>query len=168
MLLTLKKDIRYIIIYLKEKYGKDVGKSSKLKKDIRRSLDEIEEEKCMKVRKFFAGVVTFVMVLSTISMGTCLAYDDGALESGTVYSGSFASAWQKVFRDAKHDTVITYGFNTVAIDEDYCYATQSAKLHYAEIYNGNGYHYGPFKAAGKSSNLEVTHSGTRIQYHCCW
>ena len=122
----------------------------------------------MKGKRLCAGAIAFVMVLSTISMGTCLAYSDGATESGVSYSGSFGSDWQKVYQDAKHDTVITYGFNTTLIDEDYCYATQSVKLHNAEIKNGNGYHYGPFKGAGKSYNLEVTHAGSRVQYYCCW
>lgn len=118
------------------------------------------------MKRILIAVLTVAMVFATAS--TCLAYDDGAREVGTYYNGSFSKAWEKVFRDTKHDTVITYGYNTVLINEDYCYCVQTALPHWAELENGKGWHYGATKAAGKSSNIEVTHSGNRIVYYCCW
>ena len=52
----------------------------------------------MKGKRLCAGAIAFVMVLSTISMGTCLAYSDGATESGVSYSGSFEAIGKKYIK----------------------------------------------------------------------
>lgn len=120
------------------------------------------------LKKVRAVAFAFVAVLMAVPSTTCLAYDDGAIESAISYNGSFSKAWQLVYNDPAHDTVITYGFNTTLINEDYCYAVQTAKMHWAEIENAKDWYYGPTKAAGKSSNLEVPHAGTRVEYYCAW
>lgn len=80
---------------------------------------------------------------------------------------TFTKEWVSATSD-RYGSYLTYGFNTYLIDEDYAWAEQSQVLHWAEIKNGNGWHYGPFKAAGSVSKKEVTHSGTGIYYASCW
>lgn len=88
------------------------------------------------------------------------------------YSGSFDEAWRKTVSDFSMDGSttyymdITYGYNTVLINEDYCWADCEDYAHWASLRNGNGEHEGPIAFPGFTSKIEVTHNGSSISYYC--
>ncbi len=53
--------------------------------------------------------------------------------------------------------VLTYGYNTLAINEDYAHAYHSTKDHYAYVKNGNGSFSGSNVGKGNWSKIEVAH-----------
>lgn len=79
------------------------------------------------------------------------------------YSGQFVEPWSKVVTNEV--ATLEYGFNTLFIKEDTCYAYHTGSRHYAKIRNGNGVHVGSAKAAGQWSKIEVTHSGHKSITH---
>lgn len=60
--------------------------------------------------------------------------------------------------------VLTYGYNTLAINEDYAHAYHSTKDHYAYVKNGNGSFSGSNVGKGNWSKIEVAHKGNSITY----
>ena len=60
--------------------------------------------------------------------------------------------------------VLTYGYNTLAVDEDYAHAYHSTKDHYAYVKNGNGSFSGSNVGKGNWSKIEVAHKGNSITY----
>ncbi len=82
------------------------------------------------------------------------------------YSGQFVEDWS--YSASSSGAELEYGFNTLFIKEDTCYANHNNSRHYARIKNGNGVHVGSSKAAGTWSRIEVTHSGSTVTYSCEW
>lgn len=112
----------------------------------------------MKSISLILGTLTFVSVLA---MSVSASHDNLSASSR---GRSFTKAWQSTTE--RDEATLTFGYNTTFINEDYAWAYRSDKLHWAEIKNGNGWHYGGYARAGKWSKQEVRHSGSSI-YYCC-
>ena len=114
------------------------------------------------IKKTF--LVSMVILLVFVGFMPSSAQADGRLSK--YYEGSFTEDWSKTaaFEYAK----INYGFNTTLINEDTCDAYNSNARHYAFIRNGNGVHVGSAVPAGSRSRIEVSHSGSRVEYACEW
>ena len=54
-----------------------------------------------------------------------------------------------------YTSVLTYGYNTLAINEDYAHAYHSTKDHYAYVKNGNGSFSGSNVGKGNWSKIEM-------------
>lgn len=110
----------------------------------------------MKIKKIMAcGLTAAILVTSSIP---AMAY------STTNGSKTFNSAWELSVTSDGGKGVLTYGYNTVAINEDYAHAYHSTKSHYAYVKNGKGSFSGSNVKAGKWSKIEVTHKGNSITY----
>ena len=112
-----------------------------------------------------------IIILGAVS-SVCVMAEETDLPPGNslgVNSGShtFSEAWE-AYKSDDYGTYITYAFNTVLINEDYCWAEQEKLFHFGTIKNGKGWHDGPLKGSGKVSKIEVTHNGSSIYYACCW
>lgn len=81
-------------------------------------------------------------------------------------SKTFKSDWKKTAYDG--DAKLTYGFNTVLINEDYAWAYHTKREHSAEVGNAKGAYTSGKKKAGKVAKIEVRHSGSSIQYQNTW
>lgn len=77
---------------------------------------------------------------------------------------TFDKAWELSVTSDNGKGVLTYGYNTFAINEDYAHAYHSTKSHYAYVKNGNGSFSGSNVGKGKWSKIEVTHKGNTITY----
>lgn len=134
-------------------------------------------------RNVFMSVATILIIVMMVGMCSAIAATTEnteitprtVIELSRSYSGSFDEAWQLTASGAEYTqeeylkhAFMTYGYNTFLINEDYCWAENSATMHWAELYNDNGWHYGPFKAAGNVSKIEVTHAGSVVSYFCTW
>lgn len=79
----------------------------------------------------------------------------------TFSSSSFDSKWEKT---ASGDNwLMTYGFNTAFINEDYTWTMHNTKTHSAVVINGNG----TFAANNSYKNWakkEVTHKDPTVKY----
>lgn len=104
------------------------------------------------------------MLALTVILGVLTASPVMAGSLSRTYSGQFVNDWSKTVTSGR--AKLEYGFNTLFINEDTCYANHSGANHYAKIRNGNGVHVGPSKPAGTWSNQEVTHSGSYVTYSC--
>ncbi|MHB8073295.1 mediterrocin family bacteriocin [Desulfosporosinus fructosivorans] len=60
---------------------------------------------------------------------------------------------------------LDYGFDTTLINEDVAYAYSDGSRHCARIKNGSGTHNGTWVWANDTSDLEVQHSGTTVNYY---
>lgn len=107
-------------------------------------------------------LVVFALPIIASAETTAQSYKDG--------SHTFKKAWgeskTKYFRDAK--CVLTYGYNTALINEDYANAYTVGSVHRSRIQNANGWHNGPWKVANEWSDKEVRHKGTSIVYRQTW
>lgn len=77
---------------------------------------------------------------------------------------TFDKAWELSVTSDNSKAVLTYGYNTFAINEDYAHAYHSSKKHYAYVKNSNGSFAGSNVRDGKWSKIEVTHKGSSITY----
>lgn len=89
---------------------------------------------------------------------------DANAYSTTNNGKGFKKAWELSVTCDSNKGVLTYGYNTFAINEDYAHAYHSSKKHYAYVKNGKGSFSGSNKSKGKWSKIEVTHKGTTITY----
>lgn len=88
------------------------------------------------MKKIYKTIVGILLV-STL-MFSNLSVNANAASISRVYSGQFTSSWSKTYTSGQ--ATIEYGFNTVGIKEDNCYAHHSNESHYAKILNGAGVH----------------------------
>lgn len=100
----------------------------------------------------------FVIIAATSGAVTSEAY------SVTNGNNGFNKAWERSVTCDSNKGVLTYGYNTTAIDEDYVHAYHSKKGHYAYLKNGKGSFSGFNKGKGSWSKIEVTHKGSSITY----
>lgn len=110
-------------------------------------------------------------ILSKTIVGMMLvviAATSGAVtsEAYSVTNGKygFNKAWERSVTCDSGKGVLTYGYNTRAINEDYAHAYHSTKKHYAFLKNGKGSFSGPNKGKGSWSKIEVAHNGSSIIY----
>lgn len=88
--------------------------------------------------------------------------------SGNSSGHGFTEAWEA--STSEGDAHLTYGFNTMFVDEDYAWADHATEMHWASIKNGNEEWHTPIlpSLAGFTSKVEVEHAGTRVYYACEW
>ncbi|WP_339149306.1 MULTISPECIES: hypothetical protein [unclassified Sutcliffiella] len=87
---------------------------------------------------------------------------DAATKSAT--GTSFTKAWSKSVNTGDGAGVLTYGYNTAWINEDFAHAYHASKTHFASISNGNGSHVSSSVGAGKTAKVEVRHAGSTVTY----
>lgn len=126
----------------------------------------VKGEEKMKKRMHFSraakAAVSIVMACSLMVPATICA---SAADSVSASASSFSDDWER-YKEADDGLgVLTYGFNTFAIDEDYAWASHDTKSHYASLKNAKGWHTGSAKAGGKLSRVDVTHRGTSVSYY---
>jgi hypothetical protein len=73
----------------------------------------------------------------------------------------FSKAWE--VSTSGSNWLMKYGFNTSWIDEDYTHTTSSKYAHTATVSNANGA-FTDYDSAGYWAEIEVTHSGTYVEY----
>lgn len=100
-------------------------------------------------------------ILGTMLMTSSLPAMAFSVTNGTK---TFKKAWELSVTSDNKKGVLTYGYNTVAINEDYSYAYHSSKKHYAYVKNGKGSFSGSNVGKGKWSKIEVAHKGNSITY----
>lgn len=77
----------------------------------------------------------------------------------------FTEAWEASASDG--DAHLTYGFNTMFVDEDYAWSVHDSTAHNAAIKNGDGWHLPTLPSLPTfTSKVEVEHSGTHVYYAC--
>jgi hypothetical protein len=113
------------------------------------------------LRKISISIIALAMM--TIA---ALPLNASAGDLSRTYSGQFTTAWSLTASSGAAS--LTYGYNTVAINEDFAWANHNTAEHFASLTNGSGIHNGPVKPAGTVSTIEVTHSGSSVTYHCYW
>ena len=106
-----------------------------------------------------------IAICATIT-GSYISMPASASSISKTYSSSFSKAWERYASSSNGKANLTYGYNTLLINEDYAWAKHDSASHYAAIKNGNGWHTGPGKSAGSTSKIEVTHSGKSVNYYC--
>lgn len=135
-------------------------------------------------KSLLSKVVAIAMV---VAMSSMLSISASAYEGTTsseimpriqysttaTYSGDFDEAWQlekeEDFLTGQGNWItlaITYGYNTVLINEDYCWAYCDDSTHWAKLSNGTT-HEGPIALPGRASKIEVQHrAASRYSYSC--
>lgn len=109
-------------------------------------------------------VLVIILSLPTVALAatTVQSYTNG----GHTFTSDWVESKTLYYNGAK--CVLTYGFDTTLINEDYAYAYTVGDIHRSKIYNSNGWHYGPWKYANYWSDQEVRHSGNSISYYQEW
>lgn len=83
-------------------------------------------------------------------------------------SSSFTQSWSKTIEkfpsDGSH-LILTYGFDTFLIHEDFAYAYSNGSHHASKVRHDGHSHYGPWKWANDWSDLEVMHDGSTVYYY---
>lgn len=89
---------------------------------------------------------------------------------GSIYKTSaghgFGGAWQDSVYQGP--ATLLYGYNTFLINEDYSWAYHTTNKHSAIVKNSNGAFMSSKKDPGKEAKMEVTHSGSFIEYQNTW
>ncbi len=101
------------------------------------------------------------MAISAMLMTVSVPVNAYSVTNG---SKTFKDAWELSTTVDKGKGVLTYGYNTVAINEDYAHAYHSTKGHYAYVKNSRGSFSGSNAKKGKTSKIEVRHKGSSITY----
>jgi len=103
-------------------------------------------------------LICFVAALNVLALSSSVF----ATEVKRTSSGqSFTSAWE--LPASGTDWVMLYGFNKYAIDEDYTHTKHYSTSHTAIVKNNNG-QFSDSDTANNWAKIEVTHSGTSIEY----
>lgn len=116
-----------------------------------------------KARIILCALLAVLILLSSTN------YSFAGSHSVTSSGQSFSKEWgPKTSTAANGSSKITYGFNTVLLNEDYCHTWHSSANHRAKLQNTNGIFYGAYKSPNVTSKIEVRHSGTYITYSNEW
>lgn len=116
-------------------------------------------------------VLTVCLALVITSLFTTVAMADTAVMSYTNGSHTFNADWTEsktvTYRNSKN--ILTYGFNTFLIDEDFAYAYSDGGYHYSRIVRSiNDVVDGPKKYANYWSDLEIKHKTKTVTYKHMW
>ena len=115
------------------------------------------------MRKFTSLLLTLIILVAS---GTTV-FADSTLLSASNGSHGFKKEWSAVKKSSGKKHILTYGYDTTLINEDYAYANSIGYIHRSKLTNGKGTYYGPKKAAnGGYSDIEVRHNGKSIKYYC--
>lgn len=121
----------------------------------------------MNKNKLITSLLAVLILLSTLSI-SAFASDDINFKGANSDGHDFTTAWRAYTSADDGNGLLTYGFNTFLIDEDYAWGDHETKIHVASLRNDNGWHAGPICFAGYTSKIEVTHSGNSIYYDLEW
>lgn len=84
----------------------------------------------MRAKKVIVGVAISAMLISSSIPVMAFSVTNG--------NKTFDKKWELSTTSDGGKGVLTYGYNTLAINEDYAHAYHSTKDHYAYVKNGNG------------------------------
>ena len=101
----------------------------------------------MRAKKVIVGVAISAMLISSSIPVMAFSVTNG--------NKTFDKKWELSTTSDDGKGVLTYGYNTLAINEDYAHAYHSTKDHYAYVKNGNGSFSGSNVGKGNWSKIEV-------------
>jgi hypothetical protein len=120
-------------------------------------------------KKIISIFLVIVIILSNSSVASAQTYKEKSY--GCRFS---AGAWERTLgvydlNPSTDDSAVlyaqmTYGYNTFAIDEDYCWAYSISDKVKSELVNTKGTYTGSYKKKAWSK-IEVTHHGNNISDH---
>ncbi|MCR5665566.1 MAG: hypothetical protein K6G01_01935 [Eubacterium sp.] len=110
----------------------------------------------MKRRKIIALMLTVLVMVSTCVMN--VSAKEYETDNG---KHKFNKAWE-VSKRFGNEKKFVYGFNTIAIDEDYAHS--NLKYSQAYLVNANGKFRANANLHSKWSKIEVTHKGNVVLY----
>ena len=110
----------------------------------------------MRAKKVIVGVAISAMLISSSIPVMAFSVTNG--------NKTFDKKWELSTTSDGGKGVLTYGYNTLANNEDYAHAYHSTKDHYAYVKNGNGSFSGSNVGKGNWSKIEVAHKGNSITY----
>ena len=113
----------------------------------------------MRAKKVIVGVAISAMLISSSIPVMAFSVTNG--------NKTFDKKWELSTTSDGGKGVLTYGYNTLAINEDYAHAYHSTKDHYAYVKNGNGSFSGSNVGKGNWSKIEVAHKGNSIFFVEC-
>jgi len=122
----------------------------------------------LKKNKILSILVIAALIFILISPSEAIAFTN--IQSYSNENHTFTSSWSesKTINYSGSTCVLTYGFDTTLINEDYAYAYSNGSLHRSKITNYNGSFFGYWVYANDWSDKEVTHRGTSIYYYHQW
>ncbi|MDR1018252.1 MAG: hypothetical protein LBM02_06075 [Lachnospiraceae bacterium] len=116
--------------------------------------------------KFKKSFLSLCLATSLVATSfVCVPVKAGSVTA--TYKGAFSKAWQRYKTGDSGRALVTYGYNTAFINEDYAWAKHSTKTHYSSLRNGKDIFTGSRKGAGKTSKIEVRHCGASTMYYYC-
>ena len=115
-----------------------------------------------------AWIISIAMLV-VLSLPT-VALAETTVQNYTNGTHTFSSSWKesKTITYNGAQCVLTYGFDTTLINEDYVYAYTNGAIHRSKVKNSNGTYYGPYVVANAWSDQEVVHAGASITYSHLW
>lgn len=113
----------------------------------------------------------FCIVFVVSSLFTTVAMADTTVQSYTNGSHTFNAKWSEsktvTYKNSKN--ILTYGFDTTLINEDFAYAYSDGGYHYSRIVRAtNDIVDGPKKYANNWSDLEIRHKTKSVTYKHMW
>jgi len=112
----------------------------------------------------FKNLAAILLALSLMIGSFALPDTADAASVSASYSGSFSKAWSKSKTTGDKAGVLTYGYNTLFINEDFSHGYHAKKAHYASVSNGRGSFTSGNVKKGKTAKIEVRHSGSTVRY----
>ena len=100
----------------------------------------------MRAKKVIVGVAISAMLISSSIPVMAFSVTNG--------NKTFDKKWELSTTSDGGKGVLTYGYNTLAINEDYAHAYHSTKDHYAYVKNGNGSFSGSNVGKGNWSKIK--------------
>ena len=109
----------------------------------------------MRAKKVIVGVAISAMLISSSIPVMAFSVTNG--------NKTFDKKWELSTTSDGGKGVLTYGYNTLAINEDYAHAYHSTKDHYAYV-KWKWFFFGFNVGKGNWSKIEVAHKGNSITY----
>ncbi|GMR63808.1 MULTISPECIES: hypothetical protein [Bacillus] len=104
------------------------------------------------------GLLCSLLALGLLGAATSVSADTVTKNSS---GKTFKNDWE--LSTSGNNWLMNYGYNTSWINEDYTHTTHSVYDHSATVSNSNGA-YSDNAGNGSWAKIEVTHSGSFIQY----
>lgn len=106
-------------------------------------------------------LISSSLIIGILASGFVSSTADAASQAYSSTGHSFSKAWEATGEGT--NWVMTYGYNTTLINEDYTHTLHNTTSHTAIVKNANG-NYSSDGSKGNWAKIEVTHSGSSIQY----
>ena len=116
-------------------------------------------------------MIMLCVALLMISSFTTVAMADTTVISCTNGSHTFKDDWTeaKTVTYKNSQNILTYGFNTFLINEDFAYAYSNGDYHYSRIVRSTlDVVDGPKQYANYWSDLEIQHKTSSVTYKNMW